>query len=72
VRGYRHWFLLDPDILLNYVARKGKVTRAQAAKDHPSNTRGQIAYHLDQLRRQKKVRRYRGKGGAFVYKFRSY
>lgn len=72
MRGYRHGFPLDPDTFLIYVARKGKVTRAQASNDHPSNTRGQIAYHLDKLHKQRKVRRYRGKGGAFVYKFRSY
>ena len=68
----RHVFQLNADHLLLYVAQHGKVTRAQTLADNQLYTRGQTTYGLDKLRKQGKVRRHRGKGGAFVYTFKHY
>ena len=72
MRGRKNVFRLDSQILLNYVAGTKKVTRKQVLKNKPLNTPGQVAYGLDKLHKQGKVRRHRGKGGAFIYTFKRY
>ncbi len=70
MRGRRSPFRLNPALLLSYVATQGKVTRAKARRDHPLYTSGQVTYWLDRLHEQGKLRRHRGKRGAFVYTFK--
>ena len=65
-------FQLNTDDLILYVSLHGKVTRSQTLKDKRLYTHGQVAYGLDKLHKQGKVRRHRGKGGAFVYAFKHY
>ena len=63
---------VNPEMFLTDVAAQGGVTRSSALRDHPFYTRGQITYWLDKLHQQRKLRRHRGKRGAFVYTFRHY
>lgn len=72
MKGRRNVFRLDSQILLSHVASTKKVTRKQVLNNNPLNTPGQVAYGLDKLHKQGKVRRHRGKGGAFIYTFKHY
>jgi predicted HTH transcriptional regulator len=72
MRGRKNPFSLNSQALLNFVAYNKKVTRSQVRKNLTLNSPGQVAYGLDKLHKEGKVRRHRGKGGAFIYTFKHF